>query len=456
MKAPTLALAIFTTLATHAAATDYYVRQTVGDDHNDGLSAATAWQSVTKLSTAMKAGDTAYVGPGLYRGAVIVLHDGTADQRLVFIADATGQHTGDPPGTVMITGAEPVEESVFAPDSASGVFAAEFPGPVLGVVEMDGPQHRYKRAGDTKEHLADKLSELEVVAKLPSSFFYDEGARVLHLHTSDGNHPKTHEIELIRRGNGISMVGKHHVTVVGFTFRHVGDAGINFFKASGEGIAIGNTSYGSRQGIRVYGAKDILIYGNTFFRNDNSGVYFAAKSSDGVAIGNISYENVKGIRWSSESVYGIAADNVLFDNRERGISIEKADHAVVRGNKLVNNRQSQLLVIDAKFSSEGNCFDNGPSGPLIADFLYRRFNTLAEYQQDKRQDLSSREGSCGPLPPKVDVQALHRETMGYAERARKLLRDAPQPSPSATSRARRRLVPPSSPRSPTTDAGPRP
>jgi len=49
------------------------------------------------------------------------------------------------------------------------------------------------------------------------------------------------------------------------------------------GIAIGNTSYGSRQGIRVYGAKNILIYGNTFFRTDNSGVYFAAKSSDGVA-----------------------------------------------------------------------------------------------------------------------------------------------------------------------------
>jgi parallel beta-helix repeat protein len=433
MKGLTLAMAILATLATHAAAADYYVRQTVGDDSNDGLSAATAWQSLTNLSAAMKAGDTAYVGPGLYREAVVVRHDGTPDQRLVFFADPAGQYTGDPPGAVMITGAEPVDETIFAPGSAAGVFTAELSGPLLGVVEMDGSQRRYQRARDTKEHLIEKLTELEVVGKLPSSFFYDEDAGVIHLHTSDGNHPKTHEMELIRRGNGISMSGRHHVTVIGFTFRHVGDAGINFFKESSKGVAIGNTSYGNRQGIRVYGARDILVYGNTFFRNENSGVYFAAKSSGGVAIGNISYENAKGLRWSSESVDGIAADNVLFDNRERGIAIEKADRAVIRGNKLVNNRQSQLLVIDAKYSSESNCFDNGP-GRLIADFFYtERFKTLAEYQERKRQDLHSREGGCGLLPAKVDVQAVHRETMGYAERARELLRNAPQPSASPAS-----------------------
>ena len=122
------------------------------------------------------------------------------------------------------------------------------PYPVLGVVEMDGPQHRYKRAVDTKEHLKDKLSELEVVTKLPSTCFYDEETGVLYLHTSDGNAPTTHEIELIRRGNGIAMVGRHYVTVIGFTFRHVGDAGINFFKGSGEGIAIGNTSTAAGRG----------------------------------------------------------------------------------------------------------------------------------------------------------------------------------------------------------------
>jgi hypothetical protein len=80
-----------------AAATDYYVRQTVGDDSNDGLSAA-AWRRVARLAPMMKAGDTAYVGPGLYREEIVVLNDGSPGRRLVFIADTSGQHTGDPPG----------------------------------------------------------------------------------------------------------------------------------------------------------------------------------------------------------------------------------------------------------------------------------------------------------------------------------------------------------------------
>ena len=45
----------------------FYVRQTIGDDASDGLSAATAWRSFSMLESAVQAGDTAYVGPGLYR-----------------------------------------------------------------------------------------------------------------------------------------------------------------------------------------------------------------------------------------------------------------------------------------------------------------------------------------------------------------------------------------------------
>jgi parallel beta-helix repeat protein len=408
-KTVAFTLALLACASFQATATEYYVRQSLGDDRHDGLSATTAWRSVAKLSQAMKAGDTAYVGPGLYREEIRVLHDGTPDRRIVFIADTTGQHTSDPPGTVMITGADPVDETSFVPHSVSPVFRSMVHRPPLGVVEMDGPQFRYRKARDTKEHLVDKLSEIDVVAKRPSTFFYDDAARVLYIHSSDGKPPATHEIELAHRNNGISISGRRHVTVIGFTFRHEGDAGISFFRGTSDGIAIGNTSFGNRQGIRVYGATNILVYGNTLFRNENSGVYFAAQSSNGVAIANVAYENTKGIRWSSGSVSGIAADNVLFDNLECGLSIEKADRAVMRGNKLVGNRESQLLVIDVAYTSENNCFDNGPNGRLLADFFYvDRYRTLVEYQRSKHQDLHSREGSCGTLPEKVDVRALHR------------------------------------------------
>src|SRR4051794_25637858 len=66
--------------------TKFYVRQTVGDDTNDGKSPQTAWKSISKLSSAMHAGDTAYVGPGLYRDKIMVLNEGTPDGRITFIA----------------------------------------------------------------------------------------------------------------------------------------------------------------------------------------------------------------------------------------------------------------------------------------------------------------------------------------------------------------------------------
>src|SRR5262249_441459 len=154
------------------------------------------------------------------------------------------------------------------------------------------------------------------VAKLPSSFFYDARARVLYIHTSDGKPPSNHEIEIIRRMNGIVTTGKHHVTVMGFTFRHTGDAGLAFWKGPADAIAINTPSYGSRQGIRVYTGSRVLVYGNTLFRNENSGVYFVSESRHGWAIGNVAYENVKGLRWGSQSTHGRALDNVVFDNHE--------------------------------------------------------------------------------------------------------------------------------------------
>jgi hypothetical protein len=93
----------------------YYVRQTIGNDANDGLSPETAWHSISKLSNAMEAGSIAYVGPGLYREEIRLQHNGTAENRITLIADTKGDRTGDPPGVVMIAGSEPVDENIFEP-----------------------------------------------------------------------------------------------------------------------------------------------------------------------------------------------------------------------------------------------------------------------------------------------------------------------------------------------------
>jgi parallel beta-helix repeat protein len=404
------------------AGTTYYVRQTIGDDARDGTSPATAWRHVGKLSAAMHAGDTAYVGPGLYREEIVVENDGAPDARIVLVADTTGQHTGDPAGVVMLTGADPVDEGVFTPAGSPGLYSAPMPDKVWGAVEMDGPQFRYGGTEETKEHVVDKLSEREVVAKLPSTHYYDEAAKVLYLHTSDGRPPADHEVELIRRGSGVLVTGHHYVTVMGFTIRHMQDGCISFFKGSGDDVAVGNTAYGCRQGIRVYDAKNVLIEGNTLFRNENSGVYFAAKSTGGVAIGNVAYENVKGLRWSSASRDALVLDNTAFDNRERGIAIEETEGVLLRRNRLANNAVSQLLTIHAGYGSESNCFENGGADQFVVDvFPFHegdRYRTLDAYRKALGQDMHSTAGGCGPLPEKVDVRKLHADTSTYAERVR--------------------------------------
>ena len=143
----------------------FFVRQTIGNDSNDGISPQTAWHSLSKLEEVMQAGDTAYVGPGLYREMITVSNSGTAEARITFVGDTTGQHTGDPPGTVMITGADSMDETVFVAQSTAGIYvASNLEGHSLRAVEMDGPQYRYD------------CSDLDVGFRPGSSHFPDSEA----------------------------------------------------------------------------------------------------------------------------------------------------------------------------------------------------------------------------------------------------------------------------------------
>jgi parallel beta-helix repeat protein len=408
--------------AGHAQATTYYVRQTVGDDRNDGLSPDSAWRGLYRLSNALRAGDVGYVGPGLYRERLVVAHDGAAGRPITVVGDATGHRTGDPPGPVVLAGSDPLDESIFVPHSTPGVYVATIVAPD-GVVEMDGPQYRYTAAGIATLHLRDGVPELDVVAQEPSTYFYDAESKRLYVHTSDGYPPSTHDIEVVRRSTCIFVSGRTFVRVIGFTVRHAGDAGINFYRGSQGGMALGNTAYGNHEGIRVYGTVDVTIAGNTLLRNQDAGVYFALQSVNGRAMGNTSYDNIKGLRWSSESANGLAVDNVLVDNHRYGVAIEHSDGMTLIRNDFVGNGDSQIMVTGSAYSSFDNCFSRAGPSRFVAHFVLDDLwhVSLAEYRRRHGQDLGSREGECAPPPQRVDVRALHDETITYVERARKIL-----------------------------------
>jgi len=79
----------------------YYVRKT-GSDGAAGTSAGTAWQTIDKAANTVAASDTVYVGAGTYRELVTMDTSGSSGNQISFIADVTGENTGDP-GLVVIS-----------------------------------------------------------------------------------------------------------------------------------------------------------------------------------------------------------------------------------------------------------------------------------------------------------------------------------------------------------------
>src|SRR3989442_11537999 len=122
----------------------------------------------------MPGGAVGYVGRGPYRDRIVGENDGAPNAGIVFVAATTGQHPGDPAGTVMVTGADPVDSTIFAPHTAPGVYTAHIPATVWGAVEMDGPQYRYGSPLETHELVVETSSPVDVVANVASTYYHDE------------------------------------------------------------------------------------------------------------------------------------------------------------------------------------------------------------------------------------------------------------------------------------------
>lgn len=72
----------------------YYVRKS-GNDGNSGTSPSSAWLTITKAANTVAAGDTVYVGAGVYRELVTMVASGSSGSPISFIADVDGKQTGD-------------------------------------------------------------------------------------------------------------------------------------------------------------------------------------------------------------------------------------------------------------------------------------------------------------------------------------------------------------------------
>lgn len=96
----------------------FYVRAS-GSDLASGASPAEAWATIGFAAQQLTAGQTVYVGAGTYAESVLMTTDGAPGTPIRFLADRTGEHTGDA-GAVVIDG-EGSASSCFQVDGADHV-----------------------------------------------------------------------------------------------------------------------------------------------------------------------------------------------------------------------------------------------------------------------------------------------------------------------------------------------
>jgi parallel beta-helix repeat protein len=99
-----------------------YVR-TSGSDSNTGANPAIALRSISKAADISRSGSTVVVGPGTYPEGVTTV---VALQDVTFLADPSGQLTGDAPGAVVLDGTAAGEEAGFNLSNASGTLIDGF------------------------------------------------------------------------------------------------------------------------------------------------------------------------------------------------------------------------------------------------------------------------------------------------------------------------------------------
>ena len=243
-----LLLGLLASLTPGAAWAAIYVVTPTGSDANPGT-AAKPYATIQKAADAAQAGDTVVVKAGLYRQAVRLHNSGTAAAPIQFVAD--------PPGSVVITGADVVTgwtrvvgaapiyqipwDHVFAIDYHNGVPVEAHPEdePLWGRAEQVIADGRQLLPALSKDDLAKAWADhaetpgSTVPSPLPhlggpfaGMFAADTPHKTLFVWLADGSAPNAHQMEAATRAQpfGVnqweSKEGVSYVQARGFVFRY--------------------------------------------------------------------------------------------------------------------------------------------------------------------------------------------------------------------------------------------
>lgn len=192
----------------------YYVDAAGGDDGEDGLTVATAWQTASRLATArLPPGSRVYFLPGDYREELLAPASGTAKKPILFAA-----HRPDEPpvfwGSDILTG--------WAP-SGIGADCYELLTAAVNWVLAD---HLFLLS----------VASTALVASTPGSWTYSGGSVYVHMATDPGDSVMTG----CRRENLLDSNGHDHLIFRGFRVRESAkaDAGYGVLVEGSTGVLV--------------------------------------------------------------------------------------------------------------------------------------------------------------------------------------------------------------------------
>lgn len=138
----------------------YYVRKT-GNDSNGGKSPASSFATIGKAAGVACAGDTIYVGAGVYNeSGILPASSGSSGGYILYMADTSGAKTGDA-GPVVIDAIGKPDFGVFTPNGVSYIIFDGFTvmrGATHGVIVKSGARDVIIRNIVTHSNGADGLA----------------------------------------------------------------------------------------------------------------------------------------------------------------------------------------------------------------------------------------------------------------------------------------------------------
>lgn len=379
-----LVLAAVPSEQTSETSRTFYVDAQAGDDSRSGLTADTAWQTITKVNgTALAPGDSVLFKRGCtWREQLVVPSSGAAGAPIRFGAYGAG-------GRPRINGADRVAGwSRFADAVWSAPLVAEpcqvfFDG-VRGVSEADKQLLNVAR-----EWCWDARRLYVYSATDPAAAYRSEGVEAsvrYGLFAWQKNNIAIEELEVVRGEYGVYLGGgSSDVSCTAV------DAGWNFYDGlMVDGATCGNVTFANctahdndRHGLQAHAASNVVVSGGRYYGNAQqygAGVGFNAARGGRVS-GVEAWGNYYGIKTANAVTAVSIADNVVRDNLSCGIDLDSGtQQSTVERNAVYGNGSHGIVV---EWNSRdcavlrNLCHDNGPQHAGI--FVEMATNVTVSY-----------------------------------------------------------------------------